>query len=41
MATTAHSETLERHYEKKAKLLAKLMKSGINWYRALKIAEKK
>lgn len=41
MATTAHSETLERQYEKKAKLIAKLMKSGINWYRALKIAEKK
>ena len=41
MANKAYSETLERQYEKKAKLIAKLMKSGINWYRALKIAERK
>ena len=38
-AEHAYSETLNNWHEKKAKLLAKLMKSGINWYKALKIAE--
>lgn len=37
----AHSDTLGLYHEKVAKLIAKLRKSGMPWYKVLKIAEKK